>query len=182
MQNFRFAKGFTLVEILVVIAIIGILAAIAIPAYRSYVIKSEIGVALEHIGGLRERVEVFYEEQGRLPCSVYPGAKHPNEAGIDTSPTGKITSIRWFAHNAGDYQPPICTGTGAPQTSPDFHHGFFSVSMDVGVSSKYASAFEFRADIRPDGGLAWKCVHTFAPDGHGEVPNVPKEYLPTECT
>jgi len=164
------------------IAIIGILAAIAIPVYRAYVIRAEIGIALQHVGAMREKIEEFYEEEGRLPCSVYPGAKNPNEAGIDTGATGKVTQVRWIVHNPVHATPPLCTGVGAQHNIADFHHGYFSVSMDVGIGGKYATAFEFKAHRRSDGGLAWKCVHTMSPEGHRSTPNVPKKYLPTVCS
>ena len=176
--HMRNPGGFTLIEILIAIAIIGILAAIAVPAYQTYVIKSEVGSALQFVGSLREKIEEFHEEQGRLPCSAYSGSG-TNEAGISTGAVDKITQVRWLVHNPVHSSPTSCTGGGA-HNPRDFHHGYLDVSMDLGFG-KYTTAFEFQAHQRGDGGLVWKCVHTMSADGHHISPNVPAKYLPSEC-
>lgn len=50
-------KGFTLIELMIVVAIIGILAAIAIPAYQDYIARGEVGSALASINPLKTAVE-----------------------------------------------------------------------------------------------------------------------------
>lgn len=57
-------KGFTLIELMIVVAIIGVLSAIAIPAYKDYVSKSEAASGLATIRALQTPAELFFQENG----------------------------------------------------------------------------------------------------------------------
>lgn len=59
--------GFSLIELMVVVAVIGILAVIAIPSYRDYTIRSRISEALVMFNPVKAEVEEFYNTKGRLP-------------------------------------------------------------------------------------------------------------------
>lgn len=58
--------GFTLIELMIVVAIIGILAAVAIPAYSDYTVKAKVANALSSVGSLKTAVALCAQEGGDL--------------------------------------------------------------------------------------------------------------------
>ena len=63
-------KGFTLIELMIVVAIIGILAAIAIPAYQNYTIRAQVTEGLTLAGGWKVAVAEFYAQNGTFPTTA----------------------------------------------------------------------------------------------------------------
>ena len=64
----RKQQGFTLIELMIVVAIIGILAAIAIPAYQDYTIRAQVSEGLSLSAGAKTAVAEFYQDQGNWPA------------------------------------------------------------------------------------------------------------------
>ena len=62
-------KGFTLIELMIVVAIIGILAAIALPAYQDYTIRAQVGEGPTLAAGAKNGVMDFWSDKGRFPSS-----------------------------------------------------------------------------------------------------------------
>jgi type IV pilus assembly protein PilA len=58
----KLQQGFTLIELMIVVAIIGILAAIAVPAYQDYTIRSRVSEAASLAGAVRTAIDVAYSE------------------------------------------------------------------------------------------------------------------------
>jgi len=73
-------QGFTLIELMIVVAIIGILAAIAIPAYQDYTIRAQVSEGLNLSGGAKAAVSEFRMDRGTWPSDN-------STAGIATAPT-----------------------------------------------------------------------------------------------
>jgi type IV pilus assembly protein PilA len=61
--------GFTLIEVMIVVAIIGILAGVAVLSYRDYVIRAQVAEGLSLVGPAQRKSAVFFSENGRLPSS-----------------------------------------------------------------------------------------------------------------
>lgn len=75
-------KGFTLIELMVTVAIIGILASIAVPAYTDYVTRGKLAEASSELATMRVKLEQFFQDN-----RTYSGACVANT--VATLPTGK---------------------------------------------------------------------------------------------
>ena len=74
-------RGFTLIEVMVVVAIIAILAAIALPNYTDYVTRGRIVEATAGLGDARNKMEQYFQDNRTYPtaCQIYPTAPGATE-------------------------------------------------------------------------------------------------------
>jgi type IV pilus assembly protein PilA len=93
-------KGFTLIELMIVVAIIGILAAIAIPAYQDYTVRSQVTEGLNLAGAVKAAVAETYAQNGTWPTTL-TNLGIVDAGGNETPPVGKYVSGVDLAGNNG---------------------------------------------------------------------------------
>ena len=87
----RMQKGFTLIELMIVVAIIGILAAVAIPQYQDYTVKAKLSKVAGYVDPIKTSVSVYNQEQGNLNLST---GNNWTSLGIGTpSTTPEVTAV-----------------------------------------------------------------------------------------
>ena len=159
-------QGFTLIELMIVIAIIGILAAIAIPAYQNYTIRAQVSEGLSLAGGIETAFDECYANHGTAAgsCATL------SNLGINSAITGTYVSSMAYADG-------VITAT-------------YGTNANANISGKNITLAAYQS---ANGDISWICsgptVNT-VPTGltkvtggggviAGSVPNA--AYVPTSC-
>jgi type IV pilus assembly protein PilA len=136
-------KGFTLIELMIVVAIIGILAAIAIPAYQDYTIRSQVSEGLTLAGAAKAAVAESFSQTGLPPSNR-------TEAGM--SPLANDT--------AGKYV-----------SSVEVTQGVITITYGNEANAKITAAGQDSLSLTPyesaDASVIWRCGNAADPTAGG---------------
>lgn len=146
-------KGFTLIELMIVVAIIGILSAIAIPKFADLIRKSNEGATKGNLGAIRSAVSIYYgEQEGIFPAATADGGD---------ATAGSLGNI--LTMNNGTYikATPNCN-------TPPYHAVSAATTIAVSSADESTGAGEWGyqpnvtppANARPYGDVWVNCTHT----------------------
>ena len=145
-------SGFTLIELMIVIAIIGILAAIAIPAYQSYVARSQVSEAISLMNGLKSAVSDNY-----FNSTICADNQTVNHFGI--TQRSKIE---------GNYVESVHT---RPATNPNYNCEMLATFKNANVAPPLRGKTILLSMKVVDGGSVWDCSSS----------DLSNEFLPSAC-
>jgi len=153
-------KGFTLIELMIVVAIIGILAAIAIPAYQDYLIRSQVSEGLTMAAAAKAGVSEFYANKGEWPLDN-------SEAGL-----GEASDIQ------GKYVRSIEIASGGIQ---------ITYGNEANATKLASETVGLTPGASVNGDVIWKCGTAQEPSGWASATateastSLAGKYLPSSC-
>lgn len=162
------AAGFTLIELMIVVAIIGILASMAIPAYQTFVIRAQVSEGMNLVAAAKPPILASYLDRGEAPANRAA-------AGLSANATDTV----------GSYVSSVDITNGVLVVT----YGGASASAQISGRTATLTPYE-----TPERGIVWRCGNAPVPAGLSPLgtagggnaavyvpPTVPTQYLPPSC-
>jgi type IV pilus assembly protein PilA len=137
----KLQKGFTLIELMIVVAIIGILAAIAIPAYQDYTIRAQVSEGLNLAAAAKAAVAESFLNTGRAPADR-------TEAGMSDTATD----------TNGKYVESVAVENGVITIT-------YGHEANAAIGDPVNLTLELAPYVTPDGSVVWRCGGADLPSG-----------------
>ncbi|MCU4640151.1 pilin [Acinetobacter courvalinii] len=163
-------KGFTLIELMIVVAIIGILAAIAIPAYQDYTVRSQVTEGLNMAGGVKTAVNDYYTDVGEWPADIM--AAVCGKAATTACAGGTDTDYK------GNYVSKIAVADGAVNVT--YGNKANANALDTKILTLIPGVDTAK-------NVTWVCGNASTPTGvtpatgTTNITNIDAKYLPGSC-
>jgi type IV pilus assembly protein PilA len=158
-------KGFTLIELMIVVAIIGILAAIAIPAYQNYTIRAQVSEGASLADGIKVAMQDYYAQHGTWPATL---------TGTDAA-----AGLNFQGAVTGQYVSAVASGK---------NDGEILITYGNRANAKVATfVLDIYAALSANGDVVWICGSQALPAGATTVGGVAAtttvlpQYLPRNC-
>jgi type IV pilus assembly protein PilA len=153
-------SGFTLIELMIVVAIIGILAGIAIPAYQSYTVRAQVTEAFSLASELKAPIQEYRKERGMLPA---------DNAAAGLPPPEKLI---------GNYITRVEVNQGAISVT-------FGNFVNKTIEGQIVTLQPIVVKGSPASPMSWRCGYRGVPNGMEPVgenrTNMDAKFLPTSC-